>query len=66
MLQRGRKSAESMVVVPTALIQRPDAPAELSPEQVQTWRVTVNQSAAGFCRLSDGRRLLDCHRAGRR
>ena len=48
-MQRGRKSSDSQsVAVSLVPGQRPDAPAELSPEQVQTWRVTVNQMPADW------------------
>jgi len=70
MLQRGRKSAESLVVVPAALLPRPDPPAELSIEQAEVWRGYVGDMPAGWfspktwpdlmglCRLVVNSRLL--------
>jgi hypothetical protein len=63
MRQRGRPSAESLMVVPTVSIQRPDPPAELSIEQAEVWRAYVGDMPAdwftpkthpdliGLCRL---------------
>jgi hypothetical protein len=43
-MKRGRKSSESQSVVVSLVPRvRPDAPAELTDEQAETWRVTVNQ-----------------------
>jgi hypothetical protein len=70
MRQRGRKSAESLVVVPAVLVQRPDPPAELSIEQAEVWRAYVADMPAdwftpktwpdliGLCRLVTNSRLL--------
>ena len=48
MRQRGRKSAESLVVVPAVLLQRPDPPAELSIEQAEVWRAYVADMPADW------------------
>lgn len=40
-MKRGRKSAESQSVVSLVPGVRPEPPAELSPEQAETWRATV-------------------------
>jgi hypothetical protein len=70
MRQRGRKSAESLVVVPAVLLRRPDPPAELSIEQAEVWRAYVADMPAdwftpktwpdliGLCRLVTNSRLL--------
>jgi len=69
MRQRGRKSAESLVVVPV-LPQRPEPPAELLIEQAEVWRAYVDDMPAGWftpktwpdliglCRLVTNSRLL--------
>jgi hypothetical protein len=48
-MQRGRKSAESQSTV-VALVPgtRPGAPAELTAEQAEYWRVTVNRMPADW------------------
>jgi hypothetical protein len=48
-MQRGRKSAESQSTV-VSLVPgvRPESPAELSPEQAETWRVAVNSMPADW------------------
>jgi transposase len=43
--QRGRKSSESLTVVPILPAvgpQRPEPPAELTPEQAEVWKTTVS------------------------
>ncbi len=48
-MHRGRKSSESQSVV-VSLVPgvRPDPPAELSPEQAETWRAAVNSMPADW------------------
>ena len=41
MTKPGRKSPESLLVVPAALPQRPEPPADLPPEQADQWREIV-------------------------
>jgi hypothetical protein len=45
MIQRGRKSSAELAVVPGVpridAIQKPDPPAELTPDQAETWKITV-------------------------
>jgi hypothetical protein len=48
MRQRGRKSGESLAIVPVALPQRPEPPAELSPEQADVWRAYVADMPADW------------------
>ena len=48
MKQRGRKSSESLLVVPAVLPQRPDPPAELSPDQGDIWRGYVSDMPADW------------------
>jgi hypothetical protein len=48
MRQRGRKSAESLLVVPSAFPQRPDPPKELSPDQAELWRGYVGDMPADW------------------
>jgi hypothetical protein len=48
MRQRGRKSTESLLVVPSAFPQRPDPPKELSPDQADLWRGYVGDMPADW------------------
>jgi hypothetical protein len=48
MRQRGRQSSESLSIVPAALPQRPEAPADLSPEQAEVWRAYVADMPADW------------------
>jgi hypothetical protein len=41
MIQRGRKSAAQLAVVPISAVQRPEPPEELSEEEAAIWRATV-------------------------
>ena len=60
MRQRGRKSAESLVVVRAVLLQRPEPPADFDSEEAQIWRLTDDRGdrgAAGRARgMADRRR----------
>ena len=47
MRQRGRKSAESLVVVPAVLLQRPEPPADFDSEEAQIWRLTDDRGDRG-------------------
>ena len=48
MKQRGRKSAESLSVVPIDVDgQRPPPPADLTPEEAEVWISTVRAMKAG-------------------
>jgi hypothetical protein len=48
MASRGRKSAASLTVVPTATPSRPRPPAELSPEAAEEWRAIVARMPADW------------------
>jgi phage terminase small subunit len=41
MIQRGRKSATSLSIVPPVDRPRPEPPEDLTPEQAEIWRTTV-------------------------
>ena len=47
MRQRGRKSAESLVVVRAVLLQRPEPPADFDSEEAQIWRLTDDRGDRG-------------------
>ena len=44
----GRPSVESLSIVPSAIPQRPEPLAELSPDQAEIWRGYVNDMPAGW------------------
>lgn len=48
---RGRRSGESLAIAisgPTEIVQRPDAPYDLTDEQVDEWRAVVNSLPADW------------------
>jgi hypothetical protein len=70
MPQRGRKSPDSLLIAATAIPQRPEPPADLSPEEADIWRGYVTpmpadwfpsntwQTLANLCALVAHCRLL--------
>jgi hypothetical protein len=45
---RGRTSAAELAVVPISALQRPEPPEELSPEEAEAWRQTVDGMRADW------------------
>jgi hypothetical protein len=45
---RGRKSAAELAVVPISAVRRPEPPEELSPEEAEVWRQTVDGMRADW------------------
>jgi hypothetical protein len=45
---RGRKSAAELAVVPMSAVQRPEPPEELSAEEAEVWRLTVEGMRADW------------------
>jgi phage terminase small subunit len=45
---RGRKSAAELAVVPISAVQRPEPPEELSAEEAEVWRLTVEGMRADW------------------
>lgn len=47
-MARGRKSADSLAIVPVQTIERPDAPYDLTDEQSTEWWAVVNRMPADW------------------
>jgi hypothetical protein len=64
--KRGRKSAASVTVLPTARTQPPQPPARFTAAEKAVWRETIESVRPGWFAGSEGvaRHVLHIHRSG--